>query len=354
MIDEFGWSLALGQNFAPFAAQGYLPARVAVQQRGQFGLISDLGALSGQMSGRLAHDSAPGDLPVAGDWVAITARPAEGSATIHAVLPRRTLISRQAAGGVGTQHVAANVDVAILVTSMNAEFNPRRLERYLAIAWASGARPVIVLTKADLCENPDHYVALAEETAFGIPVLCVSATTGAGLAALNALIRPRETCVLVGSSGVGKSTLVNALAGAPLMATGAIRLEDSRGRHTTTHKELLRLPSGALVLDTPGMREIGLTGAEDGLSSTFEDVESLAAQCRFRDCRHGGEPGCAVHAALDTGALGAARWSSFRKLQRELAFAARREDRSLQAAAHKRWVTLARAQRAGKKLRAKD
>jgi ribosome biogenesis GTPase len=354
MIEEFGWSDALGHEFAPYGRQGFSAARVTVQQRGIYGLVSDAGDLAGKLAGRLVHELAPGEHPVVGDWVAIAARAAEGAATIHAVLKRRSVFSRQAAGGVGTQHVAANVDVALLVTSMNAEFNPRRLERYLATAWASGAQPVIVLTKADLCADAENFVARAEELAFGTPVVGVSSITGAGLEMLRGFVRVGETCVLLGSSGVGKSSLVNALAGAKLMNTGAIRTADARGRHTTTHRELVRLPSGALLLDTPGMRELGLTGGGDGLEAAFEDVEGLAARCRFHDCRHNGEPGCAVAAALETGALAAERWESFRKLQRELAFVARKEDRALRAADHKRWVAIAKAQRAGKTWRSKQ
>jgi ribosome biogenesis GTPase len=354
MIEDFGWSDALGQNFAPYARQEFLPARVTIQQRGLYSLVSDAGELSGKLAGRFVHDLAQDEHPVVGDWVAITARPAEGAATIHAVLPRQSLFSRQAAGGGGTQSIAANVDIALLVTSMNAEFNPRRLERYLSMSWASGARPVIVLTKSDLCPDPAHFVAEAEDVAFGMPVIFVSSVTCAGLDEVKAFVRPRETCVLLGSSGVGKSSLVNALAGAALMTTGAIRAADARGRHTTTHRELLRLPGGALLLDTPGMRELGLTGGDEGLTSTFEDVENLATQCRFHDCRHNGEPGCVVQEALNTGALDAQRWASFQKLHRELAFVARKEDRRLRAAEHKRWVSIAKAKSAGKKLRAKE
>lgn len=346
MIVDYGWSDSLRREFAPYAAQGYVPGRVTVQQRGYFTIATEHGELRAQLSGRLSHEAGDGGHPVVGDWVAAAPRPAEGRATIHAVLPRRTAFARKMAGGDAPQLVAANVDVALLVTSMNADLNPRRLERYLATAWASGAKPLIVLTKADLCDDPAAAIGVAEAVAFGVPVLPVSAATGQGMDALAAHLKSGETCVLVGSSGVGKSTLVNLLAGAALMATGAIRDSDARGRHTTTHRELSRLPGGALVLDTPGMRELGLIDADAGMAQTFEDVERLVRDCRFRDCGHSTEPGCAVRAALETETLDAARWKNFKKLQRELAREARKDDKLARAAVHRQRVTMARAQRA--------
>jgi ribosome biogenesis GTPase len=249
--------------------------------------------------------------------------------------------------------VAANIDVAFLVTAMNGDLNARRLERYLASAWQSGARPVVVLTKADLCANAEDAVVEAEALAVGVPVIAVSSVTGEGLGAVRDQLKTGETAVLVGSSGVGKSTLVNALHGHDVMTTGAIREDDARGRHTTTHRELILLPGGAMVLDTPGMRELGLLDADEGVGATFEDIEALAANCRFSDCGHTNEPGCAVREARDSGVLDEARWNSFRKLIRELSFAERKEDRAAREAERKRWIAIAKAQRAGKKLKGK-
>ena len=351
MIQSFGWSDALQQDFVGLAGPDMIPGRVTVQQRGHYVLVTDQGELTAQISGRLAHDAGEGGYPVVGDWVAATPRQGEGAATIHAVLPRRTSFVRKAADSVQSlQVVAANVDLAFLVTSMNLDFNTRRLERYLATAWQSGAKPVIVLTKADLCDDPDAAVAEAEAVAFGAPVLAVSVVTWRGMDELAGYLKPGETCVLVGSSGVGKSTLVNALAGSERMTTQAIREDDSRGRHTTTHRELVLLPSGALILDTPGMRELALMDASEGVVATFSDVEARAAECRFRDCKHTNEPGCAVRAALESGELDPARLQSYRKLQKELAFQQAKEDRAAREANHRRWVAIAKANRQRRRL----
>jgi ribosome biogenesis GTPase len=280
-------------------------------------------------------------------------RAAEASATIHHLLPRRSAFVRKAIGG-GAQVVAANVDVAFLVASLNADLNPRRIERYLATAWESGASPVVVLTKADLCDDCEAHKASIEAVALGVPVHVVSAVTGQGLADLSASFAPGQTAALLGSSGVGKSSLVNALAGSSLMVTQAIREEDARGRHTTTHRELVLLPGGRLMLDTPGMRELGLWDAEAGVATTFADVEALVAECRFRNCAHGAEPGCAVRAALVDGSLDEGRWRSYAKLQREAARFARRDDPRRQAELRKVWVKRARNYSAEKKRRMQE
>jgi ribosome biogenesis GTPase len=295
-----------------------------------------------------------GDYPVTGDWVAVAARPAEGSATIHHLLPRRTAFTRKAVGRGGGQIVAANVDVALLVASLNQDLNARRIERYLVMAWESGASPAVVLTKADLCADREARKAEIEAGAPGVPVHVVSAVTGEGLAALSASLPPGQTAALLGSSGVGKSSLVNALAGRAVMATQAIREHDARGRHTTTHRELVLLPSGRLVLDTPGMRELGLWEADAGVGTTFADIEALIAECRFRDCGHKSEPGCAVQSALAEGRLDAARWRSYGKLRREAIRIDRKDDPQARAEQRKMRSRNARMQRTRQRTRHED
>jgi ribosome biogenesis GTPase len=353
LLEQFGWSDALNQQFTTYAADGLIPARVIIQQRGLYEIVTEVGELVATLAGRLAHDAEDGALPVTGDWVAVQARPSEGSATIQHVLPRTSTFTRRASGPGAPrgQVVAVNVDVALLAASMNADLNARRIERYLATAWESGAEPVIVLTKADMCRDAEARIAEIEAVAMGAPVLGVSAVTGAGLDALRACLKPGRTAVLLGSSGVGKSTLVNALAGREQMATQAIREDDARGRHTTTHRELVLLPSGALVLDTPGMRELGLWDAGEGMSAAFADIEELATQCHFRDCSHDSEPGCAIVAALDSGALDAGRWRAYGKLQRELEFQVGKEDPRVHAESRKVRIRRNKLHRAEMKFR---
>ncbi len=354
MLETYGWSDALQRRFAPYAAAGHVPGRVILQQRNLYGLATAAGEIKAEISGNLARDAPKGGYPVAGDWVAFTAAPA-GNATIHQVLDRRTAFVRTAAGSAGgLQVVAANVDVALLMASLNADFNPRRLERYLAAAWRSGAAPVVLLTKADLCD--DVPAALEAVTAFagGAPVHALSSLTGAGLAAVWRYLTAGTTAVMVGSSGAGKSTLANVLLGAERMATQTIREADGRGRHTTSHRELLLLPGGGLLLDTPGMREIGIWDGEAGVAATFADIDLLAAGCRFGDCGHSNEPGCAVRAALAAGELDEGRWLGFQKLRRELAVLIGREDPAVRAANKRQLLQAAKADRARTRRRGRD
>jgi ribosome biogenesis GTPase len=279
------------------------------------------------VTGRLRHEAASRrELPAVGDWVAVAPRAVEGRATIHAVLPRRSSFERKAAGReTEAQVVAANVDVVFLVAALDDVPNLRRLERYLTLAWESGALPVVVLTKADRADDVPARVAEVSAVALGADVLVVSSPRGEGLEAVHGRLRGARTGALLGASGAGKSTLVNALVGAERLRTQAVR-EDGKGRHTTTHRELVLLPDDGVLIDTPGMRELQLWGADDGLEASFADVAELAAGCRFRDCTHATEPDCAVLAAVDAGLLPAERLESFRKLQRELRSLAVRQD----------------------------
>jgi len=347
VLTRYGWSAELQDQFQPYAAEGLAPGRVVVTQRGGYRLITEDGEVDGRASGTLLKSSAEAERPTTGDWVAIEPRPGEGAALVRAVLPRKTAFIRKASGPRGgAQIVAANVDTAFLVASMNSDLNLRRLERYLATAHESGADPVFVLTKADLVQNVAALVAEVETIAFGTPVQAISSKTGQGLEAIAAHLPPGRTAVLLGSSGAGKSTLLNALAGEERMDTGAIREADERGRHTTTHRELVLLPSGGLILDTPGMRELGLWDASAGVSTAFEDVEALAGQCRFSDCTHAREPGCAVQAAIASGELLEERVRAYEKLQAELAYERRREDPRAAQENKKLWISRHKAGKA--------
>lgn len=330
--EALGWDQFFAEAFARYEPEGLIPGRVAVQERGAVVLFTTAGTLTA--SGHA----------VTGDWVAAEKLPGEERAIVRAVLPRRTRFARKEPWLTEEQVVAANIDTVFLITDCGRDFKPRRLERYLTAAWDSGADPVIVLTKADLAYDVSETVAEAEAVAFGVPVHAVSSVTGDGLVGLDPHLAPGRTVALLGSSGVGKSTLANRLLGEELLATGEIR-GDGRGRHITTHRELVRLPGGALLLDTPGMRELQLWADESALDETFADVAELGRECRFSDCAHGQEPGCAVRAALATGSLPQIRWESYRKLQRELRALAVKQDARLRSEARKERRRFARSQR---------
>lgn len=338
-LEQFGWSEFFAQRFAPYQAAGYEVGRVAQEQRSAYVLYTAHGEQMAELSGKQRHQTTQAtDLPTVGDWVVIESRVAEQRATIHQVLPRRSTFLRQAAGmATQAQLVAANVDTVFLVSGLDHDFNLRRLERYLLLTWESGAIPVVVLNKADLCDRPDAYVAEVEAIAPSVPVVLLSALHAQGLAALHPYLHTGQTVALLGSSGVGKSTLANGLLGTATQATQAVRTSDSRGRHTTTTRSLLVLPSGGLLLDTPGMRELQLWASEESLHQTFEDIEALAMQCRFRDCRHQQEPDCAVQAAIASGTLEAQRLVSYLKLHKELTYLAQRHDQQAQQREKQRW-----------------
>ncbi|MCC6349401.1 MAG: ribosome small subunit-dependent GTPase A [Candidatus Eisenbacteria bacterium] len=343
-LSSLGWNARFETAFAPHRAAGLTPARVAREDRDRYVVLDEGGARSAELAGRLRHEArSRAELPAVGDWVAL--RPgAASSAVVHALLPRTSAFVRKVAGGnTEEQVVAANVDTVFLVSGLDGDFNPRRIERYLASAWDSGAEPVVVLNKADLASDPGALIAATEAVAPGVAVVALSALEGRGVGTLARWLAPGRTVALLGSSGVGKSTLVNALLGEPRQATGGVREDDSRGRHTTTHRELVPLPGGALLLDTPGMRELQLWGDESGLGEAFPEIAELARRCRFRDCRHEREPGCEVLAALERGELDAERHASWAKLQRELAWLAARQDARARSEAASKWKAISKS-----------
>ncbi len=355
-LAHLGWDPGWAAAFLPHDAAGLRPARVVAAHRDAWVLATQDGDLTAVISGRFRHEAAgPGDLPAVGDWVAAAWTTGDGLGTtvIGAVLPRRTAFRRSTGQDdhgptvAGDQVLAANVDVAFVMAGLDGDFNLRRLERYLAVAWSCGTTPVILLNKADVAADLEGLRAAAEAIAPGVEVRPLSALTGDGVAGLAAEhLAPGRTAVILGSSGVGKSTLVNALLGTERQRTSGVREDDGKGRHATTHRELVRLPGGALLIDTPGIRSLGVAGASEGLDPTFADIAALAAGCRFGDCRHEDEPGCAVRAALDDGRLGRERFASHRKLEKEAAHASRSGDRLLREAERRKWKAIGMAGRA--------
>lgn len=326
-MEHLGWTEDTARAFGPYAHSGLVPARVAVEHRDAYVLYSAQGEMWAEISGSLRHEATGrADLPAVGDWVAVMPRPGEKRATIRAVLERRSSFARKEAGfEVEQQVLAANMDVVFLVAGLDGNLNTRRLERYLVLAWGSGASPIIVLNKADLCPDVPSAVAEVEGAAPGVPTLVVSAVDGRGIDELRAYLLPHRTGVLLGSSGVGKSTLMNQIHGRALQKVERVR-EDGKGRHTTTHRELFAIPGGGLLIDTPGMRELQLWDEHEGLEETFDDVTALAQECRFSDCSHEVEPGCAVAMAVKQGRLERDRLDSYHKLVRELRFLERKRD----------------------------
>jgi ribosome biogenesis GTPase len=344
-LAALGWDATFAEAFAPFATNDVDAARVVAEHRDRYVLAREPGAeTSAVLAGRLRHETRSRiELPAVGDWVAATRASSSADVTsIHAVVPRRTAFVRKVAGDeTAAQVVAANVDTAFVVTPLSEDINPRRLERYLALAWESGALPVVILTKTDLSDDVAAQVNAVRTVAPGVNVVALSALIGDGLDQLERLLQPGRTAVLLGPSGAGKSTLINQLLGTDRFRTAVVR-EDGKGRHTTSHRELVRLRGGALLIDTPGMRELQLWDAGAGLGATFSDIYALAGACRFRDCRHETEPGCAVRAAVDAGQLPAERLEHWRKLERELAYLARRQDELTAAADRSRTKSLQR------------
>lgn len=333
-LGELGWTADLADNLEP----GLTAGRVVAVHRGALDVRTAHGAVRAHLPGRLLYEETD---VATGDWVGLA------GSQIRSVLPRRSAIVRNAAGrAVNAQTLAANVDLAFIVSSLGPELEPRRIERYLVTIWESGATPAIVLTKADRLDDPWPLVAEVEAVAVGVPVHVVSGVTGQGCDALRARLQPGTTAVLLGSSGVGKSTLVNRFVGRELMAVKETRADDDEGRHTTTHRELILLPGGGMVIDTPGLRELQLWDGSSGLDETFADVDELAGACRFNDCTHTREPGCAVIAAVEDGSMTAERLQSWRKLQRELRSIAIRHDARLRKEERRKWQLISREARA--------
>lgn len=306
-----------------------MPARIISDYGQKVRVITPFGE---KMANRPAHGQEMMQLLAAGDWVSVHLLNNDLEASIEHVLPRMTKFSRAAAGvAVKEQIVAANIDTIFLIQSLNKDFNMRRLERYLIAAWESGAVPVIVLTKSDLCDDIDARIQKVEETAPGVEIHAVSNLTGAGIEPLRKYVSTGKTIALLGSSGVGKSTLVNTLTGAQVLKTQEIREDDSKGRHTTTHRELVLLPGGGLILDTPGMRTLSLWEAEEGVEKMFGEIESIIKTCRFNDCKHEKEPGCAVRDALKKGTIDTTKWQSWLKLQKEIRHLEAKKDNKIRA-----------------------
>lgn len=349
-LKDLGWNSFFEGHFSDLRQAGLSPARVVEELKRFHRVRSEPGEYLAEIAGRVRYQAEDReDLPAVGDWVGVAPRPEEGRARIECILPRRTKLSRKVAGrGQSEQIVATNLDTVFVVSSLNRELNLRRIERYLTVVWDSGARPVVLLNKADLCADADARVADVESITLGVAVHLLSAMEGRGLETVRKYLARGETAAFVGSSGVGKSTIINALAGAQSLRVRPVREGDDRGRHTTTSRQMIFLPGGGIVIDTPGMRELQLWDSSEGVGQAFEDIVTLAQRCKFRDCSHRGEPGCEVEAAILNGLLERERLENYRKLEAELRFQERKLDPRVEREVKEQWKRIHKAMRRNK------
>lgn len=333
-LTKLGWNSFFEKGYKEFIENNakenidYEPARIFSEARGYYKIYTKAGEYMAEVSGKMRFMAfEKRDYPAIGDWVVVSVRGNEENAIIHGVLPRKSKFSRKEAGlKTNEQILTSNVDTVFLVNALNNNFNVRRIERYLILAWESGANPVIVLSKADLCDDIDQKVNEVELSAIGVPCHVVSTVTGQGIDELKQYFSEGKTVSLLGSSGVGKSTLINFIMGREVQKTSSTRESDDKGRHTSTSREMFLLAEGGLIVDTPGMRELQLWNADEGISETFTDIEELSKQCKFRDCTHEKEPGCAVREAIEQGVISADRLTNYRRLQKELRHIQRKQD----------------------------
>jgi ribosome biogenesis GTPase / thiamine phosphate phosphatase len=355
-LEQLGWSDRHAHSFASYCPLEFTPeltaGRIAVEYRNTYLLYTEQGDQLAEVSGKLRHQATGiQDFPAVGDWVVIQSRAAEQRATISAILPRISKFSRKVAGSTTEEQIiATNVDTVFLVSGLDGDLNLRRIERYLLLVWDSGAQPIILLNKADLCPDIESQLEALEPVAMGVPIFVLSASQHQGLEALNPYLKVGQTIALLGSSGVGKSTIANQLKGEQTQAVQAVRQGDGarycyRGKHTTTHRQLIPLPSGALIIDTPGMRELQPWSGAEGLPETFTDVTDRVVQCRFRNCQHEQEPGCAIQQALADGELDPKRFLNYQKLQRELHHLSRKQDQRANLAEKDRWKKIHKSMR---------
>jgi len=351
-LELLGWS-SFSKNLSSHFQQRYTVGRVATEQKNTYLLYTEFGELSAEVTGKMRYQaSGRKDFPAVGDWVVISVINGEPRATIHEILPRKSKFSRKTVGLItDEQIIATNIDTAFLVSGLDQDFNLRRIERYLILVWESGANPVIILNKADLCDQVEQRRAEVEAIAPYVPIIVLSAIDNQGIKALIPYLGTGQTVALIGSSGVGKSTITNQLVQKNVQAIQPVRQGDNRGRHTTTHRELIILPTGGLLIDTPGMREIQIWAGSESFHETFADINTISQQCRFRDCQHGKEPGCAVQLALFEGTLDEQRFHNYQKLQQELEYLNRKQDKKANLAEKERWKKISKAQRKRPKIK---
>lgn len=325
-FESYGYTEFYRQQIQAFNIneEGFFPARVTEVHRERYKIVTEFGESNAILKSSIFHNDENNVYPTVGDFAVVMRNP-HGDDIIYKVLERKSKFSRMDTWNSKEQIVAANFDYVFIITSLNHDFNIKKMERYLASAWQSGGTPIIILTKSDLCPDYSVYEAELENVAIGVPIIAVSSFTGEGLTELQNYIKPSSTIVFLGSSGVGKSSLVNAIAGEEIMKVNDIREDDSKGRHTTTHRQLIMMENGTMIIDTPGMRELGLWHVSEGLSTTFSDIEEIASRCKFRDCSHNTEPKCAVIEAIENGELSHERWNNYIKLEREARFAEKKE-----------------------------